>query len=85
VDSESGFDKYYETVSGLVFDDRFDAEETAVGIAKTDITSDESNAIVVLGADNPKTVKLIDFLENSGLSVSTYVADIESSIVSSQL
>lgn len=85
VDSESGFDKYYETVSGLVFDDRFDAEETAVGISKTDITSDESNAIVVLGADNSKTVKLIDFLENSGLSVSTYVADIESSIVSSQL
>lgn len=75
VDSESGFDKYYELVAETYFDDRFTTEEAAVKMAATGITAEESNAIVILGEDGASSDKLIRFLENSGLTVNAYYAD----------
>lgn len=80
VDSESGFEKYYSTVADIFFDDRFTAEELAVQVAGTGVAAEESNAVVVLGSDEPSSAKLLNFLESSGLSVNTYVADPDSSL-----
>lgn len=80
VNSESGFDKYYELVSNIYFDDRFTSEETALKMSETGIAAEESNAIVVLGKDNIAGDKLLRFLEDSGLTVNAYLADPNSSL-----
>lgn len=80
LDSESGFEKFYSIVSDIYFDDRFTNEELAVRMAQTGITSDETDAIVVLGKATSEQSKLLSFLESSGLSVKAYLADPECSL-----
>lgn len=80
VDNESSFEKFYSTVSDIYFDDRFTADELALSLAGMGVTAEESNAVVIVGNEDAHAGKLINFLETSGVTVNTYVANPESSL-----
>lgn len=75
IDNEAEFDRFYSLVSDISFDDRHTTEALAVKIAEKDITSEQKNAIAIMGRDDISSDKLIDYLESSGTAVDIYVAD----------